>query len=78
MKTVPLRMGLDSAKGSETESLVVLAEKAFDAVVFNNLEGDKHEIFDLLVGRHVKTIHNFTLLVQFSSYMHIYFLFFKF
>ena len=69
MKAVFLGMRLDSAKGSETESLEILAEKAFDAVVFNNLEGDKHKIFDLLICRHVKAIKNFTLLVQFSSNM---------
>ena len=69
MKAVFLGMRLDFAQGPETESLEILAEKAFDAVVFNNLEGDKHEIPDLLVGRHIKTIQNFILLVQFSSYM---------
>ncbi len=69
MKAVFLGMRLDSAKGADTESLEILAEKAFDAVVFNNFEGYKHEISDLLVGRHVKLIQNFILLVQFSSYM---------
>ena len=69
MKAFSLGMRLDSAKGSETESLEILAEKAFDAVVFNNLKGDKHEVSDLLVGRHIITIQNFILLVQFSSYM---------
>ena len=75
MKAVFLGMRLDSAKGPKTESLEILAEKAFDAVVFNNFEGDKHEIPDLLVGRHIKTIQNFTLLVQFSSYMFYQFIF---